>query len=53
MHRWAKDLPEQIVGSATWDDSWECYAYALVGADDIRIKESELEPIDGTLEVAL
>ena len=45
LHDWAKNLPTQIVDNAVWDESWNCYTYALVGAA-IRIEEHELAPLE-------
>lgn len=44
LHDWAKDLPPQIIDNAEWDEPWNCYTYALVGAA-IRIEEHELTPV--------
>lgn len=44
LHDWAKDLPPQIIDNAVWDDHWNCYTYALVGAS-IRIEEHELAQV--------
>ena len=44
-HSWAKELPPQIIDNAVFDEHWNCYTYALIGAA-LRIEEYELEPIE-------